>query len=196
MNKKLIVFATGNLHKLKEVNMMLESTPYIAKAMSDFDIDEDIVEDGSTMHENAKIKSDFLFEKLKVSAMGEDSGLEIKALNMSPGIYTARYAGKQRNDFDNMNKVLQELEGVKDRTAQFRSVISLNINNETYFFEGIVEGRIGAEIKGDGGFGYDPIFIPTGYDQSFAELGSEMKNQFSHRAKAVSKMVDFLKSID
>ncbi len=196
MNKKLIVFATGNLHKLKEVNMMLESTPYIAKAMSDFDIDEDIVEDGSTMHENAKIKSDFLFEKLKVSAMGEDSGLEIKALNMSPGIYTARYAGKQRNDFDNMNKVLQELEGVKDRTAQFRSVISLNINNETYFFEGIVEGRIGAEIKGDGGFGYDPIFIPTGFDQSFAELGSEMKNQFSHRAKAVSKMVDFLKSID
>ena len=196
MNKKLIVFATGNLHKLKEVNMMLESTPYIAKAMSDFDIDEDIVEDGSTMHENAKIKSDFLFEKLKVSAMGEDSGLEIKALNMSPGIYTARYAGKQRNDFDNMNKVLQELEGVKDRTAQFRSVISLNINNETYFFEGIVEGRIGAEMKGDGGFGYDPIFIPTGFDQSFAELGSEMKNQFSHRAKAVSKMVDFLKSID
>jgi XTP/dITP diphosphohydrolase len=95
-----------------------------------------------------------------------------------------------------MNKVLEELEGVKDRTAQFRSVISLNINNETYFFEGIVEGRIGAEIKGDGGFGYDPIFIPTGFDQSFAELGSEMKNQFSHRAKAVSKMVDFLKSID
>ena len=147
------------------------------------------------MHDNAKIKSDFLFEKLQLSAIGEDSGLEIEALGLKPGIYTARYAGPQRNDDDNMSKVLEELEGEMNRQAQFRSVISLNLEGETYFFEGIVKGRIGKEKKGDGGFGYDPIFIPEGYTESFAELGTEVKNQFSHRAKAVEKMVKFLNQL-
>ncbi len=195
MNKQTLVFATGNLHKLEEVNMMLEPTHFIAKAMKEYRISEDIVEDGNTMHDNAKIKSDFLFEKLQLSAIGEDSGLEIEALGLKPGIYTARYAGPQRNDDDNMSKVLEELEGEMNRQAQFRSVISLNLEGETYFFEGIVKGRIGKEKKGDGGFGYDPIFIPEGYTESFAELGTEVKNQFSHRAKAVEKMVKFLNQL-
>ena len=195
MNKQTLVFATGNLHKLEEVNMMLESTPFVAKAMKDYNITEDIVEDGNTMHENAKIKSDFLFSKLQLSAIGEDSGLEVESLGMKPGIYTARYAGPQRNDEDNMSKILEELKNENNRNAQFRSIISLNLNGETHFFEGVVKGRIGEDKKGKGGFGYDPIFIPEGYDQSFAELGTEVKNQFSHRAKAVAKMVALLNQL-
>lgn len=192
MNKEVLVFATGNLHKLKEVNMMLEPTQFVSKAMSDYEISDDIIEDGLTMHANAKIKSDFLFDKLNASAMGEDSGLEIESLDMKPGIYTARFAGPQRNDHDNMNKVLDLLKDSDNRKAQFRSVISLNLNGQTHFFEGVVEGKIAMTMSGDGGFGYDPIFIPQGYEKTFAELGSDVKNKFSHRAKAVEKMVAFL----
>ncbi len=194
MNKeKIIVFATGNDHKLREVNMMIHTTGYVAKAMKEFGIVDDIEENGISMHENAKIKADFLADRLSISAFGEDSGLEIDALDGRPGIFTARYAGPQRNDQDNMDKVLAELEGIANRSAQFRSVIALHIENEVYYFEGIVKGSIANEKRGKGGFGYDPIFIPEGYTATFAELGDEIKNSFSHRAKAVEGLVGFLK---
>jgi len=196
MKKEVLVFATGNSHKLREVNMMLAETRFVAKAMSEFGVTEDITEDGDTMHANAKLKSDYLQEKLNISSFGEDSGLEVTCLDMRPGIYTARYAGPQRNDQDNMSKVLDEMKGVKAREAQFRSVIALNIEGKTYHFEGIVHGSISTEKRGDRGFGYDPIFIPKEYEQTFAELGDDVKNQFSHRAKSVKKMVDFLKELD
>ena len=196
VNKEILVFATGNLHKLKEVNMMLTQTSFKAVAMHEYNIVDEIIEDGNSMHANAKIKSDFLFNKLDVSAMGEDSGLEIHALDMNPGIYTARFAGPQRNDLDNMNKVLDLLKTTNNRKAQFRSVISLNLKGKTHYFEGVVEGEIALSMSGDSGFGYDPIFIPKGYNKTFAELGSDVKNQFSHRAIAVSKMVDFLRTTD
>lgn len=196
MDKQILVFATGNLHKLKEVNMMFKETSYIAKAMSEYNVLEDIPENGLTMHANAKLKSDYLLKKLGISSFGEDSGLEIDALDMRPGIYTARYAGEHRDDLDNMNKVLKELENIEDRNAQFRSVISLNLKGENHFFEGIVKGKIAYQMTGDKGFGYDPIFIPQGYDKTFAQLGDEIKNQFSHRAHSVAKMVEFLKSLD
>lgn len=194
MDKKELIFATGNEHKLKEVRMMLQDTIYEVKAMKAFGVTEDIPENGETMHENAKAKSDYLVEKLNISAFGEDSGLEVEALGMKPGIFTARYAGPQRNDLDNMSKLLSELEGAANRKAQFRSVISLNLDGETYFFEGIVKGKIALEMRGENGFGYDPIFIPENYENTFAELGDEVKNSFSHRKLAVSQMVEFLKT--
>ena len=195
MEKQILIFATGNQHKLREVNMMLAETKFIAKAMNEYGVTEDIPEDGVTMHENAQLKSDYLFNKLNVSSFGEDSGLEVESLDMRPGIYTARYAGVHRNDQDNMSKVLDEMVDQISRKAQFRSVIALNINGDTFHFEGVVEGEIAHEKRGTGGFGYDPIFMPKGYDKTFAELGDEVKNQFSHRAKSVSKMVAFLKTL-
>lgn len=195
MEKRVLIFATRNMHKLREVNMMLEGTKFMAKAMSEYGITEDITEDGDTMHANAKLKSDYLYNKLNVSSFGEDSGLEVVALDMRPGIFTARYAGPQRNDQDNMDKVLEELTSVENREAQFRSVIALNIDGSTYHFEGVVKGNIARKRRGSGGFGYDPIFMPAGYDKTFAELGDEVKNQFSHRAESVHKMVEFLKTL-
>ena len=195
MEKRILIFATGNMHKLREVNMMLEGTKFIAKAMSEYGIVEDIPEDGDTMHANAKLKSDYLYDRLNVSSFGEDSGLEVVALDMRPGIYTARYAGPQRDDQDNMDKLLRELTSAENREGQFRSVIALNIDGKTHHFEGVVKGNIARKRRGSGGFGYDPIFMPAGYDKTFAELGDEIKNQFSHRAESVTKMIEFLKTL-
>lgn len=190
--KEKLIFATGNAHKLKEVNDILGTTNYVAVSMKSMGVDEDIVEDGDTMHANAQIKSDFLYERLSTSCFSEDSGLEIEALDMQPGIYTARFAGEQRDDDQNMDKVLELLKNETNRNAQFRAVISLNLDGEQYFFEGIIKGRIGHEKTGENGFGYDPIFIPEGQDKSFACLGDQIKNTMSHRKRAVSAMADFL----
>lgn len=188
-----MVFATGNLHKLDEVNKKLADTDYVARAMESYGVTEDIPETGDTMDENARQKSAYLYEKLGIDCFGEDSGLEIQALDMRPGIFTARYAGPQRNNDDNMAKVLSELKEIENRTAQFRAVICLIFQGKTHFFEGVVKGSISLQKKGEGGFGYDPIFIPEGYDQTFAELPETVKLAISHRAKAVEKMVAFLK---
>ena len=195
MDKKTLVFATGNNHKVLAVNTILADLPYIAVAMKDLGIVEDIPETGTTMAENAKQKSDYLFGKLGISCFGEDSGLEIDSLNMEPGLFTARYAGTQRNDLDNMNKVLDKMKDIESRSAQFRAVISLNLDGESYSFEGIIRGTISKVMKGDKGFGYDPIFIPDGYDKTFAELGSPVKSVVSHRAEAVKQMYAFLQTI-
>lgn len=194
MTKHKLVFATGNQHKLEEVNLKLKNTSFFAVAMKDLGIIEDIPETGLTLHENALQKSSYLNQKLEIDCFAEDSGLEIKSLNMDPGIYTARYAGPQRDNDDNMDKVLSKLKDFEDRSAQFRAVISLYLNGGNYFFEGIVKGKIALSKGGKGGFGYDPIFIPEGYNRSFAELPEDVKSTISHRAKAVEAMVDFLEN--
>ncbi len=192
MNKQTLVFATANLHKLEEVNQKLADTPFIAVAMKTLGVTEDIPETGNTMEENAHQKAQYLYDKLQIDCFAEDSGLEIEALDMAPGIYTARYAGPQRNNDDNMEKVLSQLQDIDHRQAQFRAVISLRFKGAYYSFEGIIKGTIAHEKTGEGGFGYDPIFIPEGYDKSFAELDAGIKTSISHRAKAVNAMVDFL----
>ncbi|MDA9774635.1 RdgB/HAM1 family non-canonical purine NTP pyrophosphatase [Saprospiraceae bacterium] len=195
MTKKSLVFATGNVHKLDEVNQKLGNTDYLAVAMKDLGVTEDIPETGKSMQENALQKATYLKEKLGIDCFAEDSGLEIKALKMAPGIYTARYAGPHRDNNDNMDKVLSELHGIEDRSAQFRAVIALTINGESHFFEGIVKGKIAQEKMGAGGFGYDPIFIPEGFEESFAILPETVKQDISHRSIAVDKMITYLESI-
>jgi XTP/dITP diphosphohydrolase len=193
-NPITIIFATNNQHKVKEVNEILQhnNVNINLKTMAEVGIDADIVEDGTTLEENAKIKSDFIFNNYTKNALGEDTGLEVMALNNEPGIHTARYAGDQRSNEDNMAKLLNQLKDKKDRSAQFRTIISLHLEGKDYLFEGIAKGSIAKEKSGNHGFGYDPIFIPEGYDQSFAALDATVKNKISHRAKAVHKLLTFL----
>lgn len=192
MDKQRLIFATGNLHKLHEVNEILSDTSFEAIDMASMGVTEDIPETGITMEENAFQKAQYLVDKLDVDCFAEDSGLEIDALDMEPGIFTARYAGPQRDNDDNMAKVLSKLKNSVDRSAQFRAVIALIIDGKKHSFEGVVRGNIAMEKSGQGGFGYDPIFIPSGYDKSFAELDSSVKATISHRALAVKEMAKFL----
>lgn len=188
MNK--LVFATHSEHKLDELKAMLPE--FSVYGLKDIDIHDDIEENGQTLTENACIKASYLYAKSGMTALAEDTGLEVFALDGQPGVHTARYAGDQRDPIDNMNKLLNALEGQHDRSAQFRTVITLVNGEETLYFEGIVTGRIGETMSGTAGFGYDPVFIPDGYDRSFAELDVEIKNQISHRAKAVEKLKTYL----
>ena len=195
-NKKDLVFATGNAHKVLEVNQILKESTFVAIPMSEKRVHEDIPETGETMEENAWLKADYLNAKLGVDCFAEDSGLEITALNMDPGIYTARYAGPQRSHDDNMDKVLENLKGKEDRSAQFRAVVALIVEGERKSFEGIVKGQIATGRRGTGGFGYDPIFIPAGYEETFAQLPDEVKNTISHRARAIEAMTNYLNKKD
>lgn len=187
-----LVFATNNAHKLEEVQQMV-GDKFVLKSLADIGCDDDIPETGVTFQENAKQKTDYLFQKYSIDCFGDDSGLEIDALNGEPGVYSARYSGS-RDMEKNIDLVLEKLQGQEDRKARFKTVISLFLQGEQYFFEGTVEGRIIAGRTGTAGFGYDPIFIPDGYDQTFAEMSLEGKNKISHRSKAVSKLVEFLNS--
>lgn len=187
-----LVFATNNAHKLEEVQQMF-GDKFVLKSLADIGCDDDIPETGVTFQENAKQKTDYLFQKYSIDCFGDDSGLEIDALNGEPGVYSARYSGS-RDMEKNIDLVLEKLQGQEDRKARFKTVISLFLQGEQYFFEGTVEGRIIAGRTGTAGFGYDPIFIPDGYDQTFAEMSLEEKNKISHRSKAVSKLVEFLNS--
>lgn len=186
-----LIFATGNAHKLEEVMAVIPSG-FELSSLKDLNFDYDIPETGNTLEDNALIKARFIHQKYQTNVFSEDTGLEIRALGGLPGVITARYAGDHRDHDDNMNKVLAELKDKDDRSAQFRAVIALILNNTEYLFEGILKGHIGFEKKGTKGFGYDPIFIPEGYDQSAAELGPQIKNQISHRVRALDKMVRFL----
>lgn len=186
-----LIFATGNAHKLEEVQAVIPDQ-FSLLSLKDLLFDFDIPETGDTLEANALIKARFIHQKFGENVFAEDTGLEITALNGLPGVITARYAGPQRDHNDNMDKVLTELNSHADRSAQFRAVIALIYENTEYLFEGILTGTIGFEKKGDQGFGYDPIFIPTGYDRTAAELGPEIKNQISHRVRALAKMVAFL----
>lgn len=190
MSKK-IVFATHNEHKLEEVAAMLSPT-FEVLGLNDIGCTEDIEETEDTLEGNAFLKAAYVFEKYSLNCFSDDTGLEVAALNGAPGVYSARYAGQGRDSNDNMDKLLTNLEDKSDRSAQFRTVIALIINGERYQFDGIVKGHIAKEKRGTNGFGYDPIFVPEGYDKAFAELGNEVKNQISHRARATQKLIDFL----
>lgn len=188
---KQIVFATNNKHKLEEIRNILDHTLNIL-SLDDINCHEDIPETGSTIEENALIKARYIKEKYDYDCFADDTGLEIKSLNNEPGVYSARYAGNDHNSEKNMQKVLENLKDKNDRSACFRTCIALITGNKEYLFEGKIEGQIITEKKGESGFGYDPIFVPDGYTQTFAELGNDIKNKISHRALAVKKLINFL----
>ena len=189
-----IVFATNNKHKLEEIKDILGKDFEIV-SLAEIGCHEDIPETGLTLEENARQKSTYIVEHYNHDCFADDTGLEVDALNGEPGVHSARYAeGTDHDSEANMRKLLSKMSNVKDRTARFRTVVSLIINGVEHQFEGRVEGRIATEKHGKEGFGYDPIFIPEGYDKSFAELGEEVKNQISHRARAVKKLAEYLSS--
>lgn len=186
-----LVFATNNQHKTEEVRNLLLNE-YKILNLNDIGCTTDIPETGDTFAENATLKSRYVADHYQMDCFGDDSGLEIEALNQEPGIFSARYSGV-RDDQENLKLVLRKLEGISNRKARFRTVISLTKGGEVFLFEGIVNGTIRETPKGEKGFGYDPIFEPEGYEQTFAEMSMEQKNEISHRALAMKKLIAFLK---
>ena len=190
-----LVFATGNPNKIKEVAEILSNNSnFEIIPMSQIGVTEDLPETSQTIEGNALQKARYLHERYHVNCFSEDTGLEIESLNGEPGVKTARYAGEDKNAESNMELVLKNLEGEDNRSARFKTVIALIINNKEYIFEGIVEGKIDTKKTGTGGFGYDPIFIPNGYDSSFGVLDSAVKNKISHRGRAIKKLINFLQN--
>lgn len=188
-----LVFATNNPHKVEEIRCKLGDLFQI-KTLNELGCHDDIPETSDTLQGNASQKSHYLYEKFGCNCFADDTGLEVEALNNEPGVYSARYAGIDKDSEANMQKLLQNLEGISNRRARFRTVISLILDGKEYFFEGIVYGTILTEKHGAEGFGYDPIFQPEGYSQSFAELTMAQKNAISHRGRAVEKLLEFLKN--
>ncbi|RLD67990.1 MAG: non-canonical purine NTP pyrophosphatase [Bacteroidetes bacterium] len=186
-----LVFATNNKHKLSEVRAIL-GKDFDILSLSEINCFDEIPETADTLDGNAEQKALWILEKYGYDCFADDTGLEIEALDGRPGVYSARYAGEDCSFKDNNEKVLLELQEEKNREAKFRTVICLKLNGKTHFFSGEVEGRIIEKNRGNTGFGYDPIFVPEGYSQSFAELGDEIKNKISHRYRATKKLVDFL----
>ncbi len=193
MKKRQLVFATHNKHKVEEVKSILGNA-YEVLSLTDIDCHEDIVEDGDSFEANAAIKAKYVFDKYGLSCFAEDSGLVVPSLNGEPGIYSARYAGKHGDHEANIDKLLSNLENKEDRKAYFQSTIALISEKEVQIFEGQCHGTISESRLGSGGFGYDPVFVPVGYDNSFGELGSAIKNEISHRGKSMEKFIEFLKS--
>ena len=194
--KKEIVFATNNEHKLSEIRSIL-GEEFEVKSLNDIGCHEEIPEDFDTLEDNAAQKAHYIFDKYHVDCFADDTGLEVEALNGEPGVHSARYAeGTDHDSEANMDKLLQKLDGQENRNARFRTVIALIQKGEpeakVSLFQGTVYGVITKEKSGAEGFGYDPIFEPDGYDQTFAELGNDIKNNISHRAHAVSKLAEFL----
>ena len=190
-----LVFATHNAGKLKEVREIL-APKYDVIGLHDLNDHEDIIEDAPTLEENAIIKAQTVWQRHGLPCFSDDTGLEIDALNGAPGVNSARYAGPAKDPQDNMDKVLQELEGINDRGGQFRTAVALHWNGEYKIFEGIVRGSIATKRRGAKGFGYDPIFIPEGFPTSFAQMDAAAKNAISHRGRAIKALVDFLISLD
>lgn len=188
-----LVFATNNANKIAEVSAMLDKR-FELLSLADIGCSADIPETAGTFSGNALQKAGYVKEHYGLDCFADDTGLEVKALDWAPGVYSARYAGNHDSEA-NIRKLLAELDGKTDREARFRTVIALIYKGEEYLFEGVVNGHISTEKRGTDGFGYDPVFIPDGYDESFAQLGLEVKNTISHRARAVRQLVDFLNSI-
>lgn len=191
-----IVFATNNSHKLEEIRQILGKSIEVL-SLADINCHEDIPETAPTIEGNAMMKARYVYDKYGTPCFADDTGLEVEALDGAPGVYSARYAGGEGHDSEaNMRKLLHELEGKENRRAQFRTVIALIEQKDgkpvAHTFEGKIEGHISDEKRGTSGFGYDPIFVPEGYDQSFAELGNEIKNKISHRARAVARLAEYL----
>ena len=189
-----IVFATANPNKVREVLALLDDGVRIV-SLKDIGCEEDIPETQPTIEGNALQKARYVKDNYKIDCFAEDTGLEINALGGEPGVYSARYAGEAKDSEANMAKVLAKLEGKTDRTAQFKTVVALTLNNEEFTFEGICKGQIATSKSGAGGFGYDPIFIPDGYNISFAEMAASEKNKISHRGKAIHKLKIFLNQL-
>lgn len=190
MNKLKLVFATNNKNKLKEVQAML--TNFEIVSLADIDCFDDIPETAATLEGNAILKANYITEKYGLNCFADDTGLEVESLNNEPGVYSARYAGIENNSQANMAKLLVELGENTNRIAQFRTAIALNINDKQFIFEGVCKGEILTEKTGESGFGYDPIFKPSGFNKSFAEMNMTEKGAISHRGKAVQQLVTFL----
>ncbi len=187
-----LVFATNNAHKAKEVEQILGSG-YSIKTLKDVGCLEDIEETQDTILGNAILKANYLKDKYGFDCFSEDTGLEVDALDGAPGVHTARYAGEQRSAVDNISLLLSNLKNAEHRTARFRTVIAIQMNDQLTTLEGVCEGSIATECRGEGGFGYDPVFIPKGYEQTFAEISDDVKNKISHRGIATLKLMEFLK---
>ncbi|WP_028123490.1 RdgB/HAM1 family non-canonical purine NTP pyrophosphatase [Epilithonimonas tenax] len=187
-----ILIATHNLHKKEEIQQILGSQ-YIVTSLSDYNLNEEIIEDGSTFQENALIKAKYCYEKTGKASVGDDSGLVVEALDGRPGIYSARYAGNH-NFKKNIEKVLEELKGQPNRRAYFITVLCFKDQDGEHYFEGRVYGNITKEVFGEDGFGYDPIFIADDHNMTFAEMLPEEKNKISHRSEALKKFIDYLNS--
>ena len=190
-----LVFATNNQHKLKELQAIL-GNHFELLSLNDIGCDEEIPEEQPTLEGNARQKAFFIFDRYGLPCFADDTGLEIEALNGEPGVLSARYAGGEKSSEANMNKVLDKMSKINHRKARFRTVISLIINGKETQFEGIVNGEILFEKRGSSGFGYDPIFLPEGFELTFAEMDLADKNKISHRGRAVQKLVDFLKNTE
>ena len=190
MSRKL-VFATHNAHKVDEVRAILPASVELV-GLAALGCHDEIPETGDTLRDNALQKVQYIHDRFGVDCFADDTGLEDEALDGAPGVYSARYAGEPADFAKNRTKLLAALTGISNRRAQFRTVVSLILNGETHFFEGIVTGRIIAEERGVGGFGYDSLFVPDGYDKTFAELPAATKNSISHRARAMAQLTDFL----
>ena len=188
-----LVFATNNRHKLEEVQSLLGNEIKLL-SLKEIGCFDEIPEDFETLKENAAQKARYIFDKYKINCFADDTGLEIHALNGEPGVYSARYAGESCSFDDNMNKVLEKMQGIEDRKACFKTVIALIIEGKEFYFEGQVNGEMLKEKTGSDGFGYDPIFKPEGFDFSFAQMSLDEKNKISHRARATEKLVEFLKN--
>jgi XTP/dITP diphosphohydrolase len=189
-----IIFASNNQHKAEEIKRIL-GDEYEIITLKQAGIDIDIPEPHDTFHENALEKSTVIFNMTGIDCFSEDSGLEVEALENAPGVHSARYAGIHGKDDENMEKLLHEMKNMTNRNAQFRTVVSLMLNGKNYFFEGACKGHITYQKIGNNGFGYDPIFIPTGEERTFAQFSMEEKSKMSHRKQAISKMAEFLKAL-
>ncbi len=188
---KTLIFATNNAHKLQEVREMLDGIVLI-KSLKEMNLEGDIPETADTLEGNARQKAQWVQERTGMDCFADDTGLEVAALDGRPGVYSARYAGEHCSFDDNVNKMLQEMQGKSDRRACFRTAICLLMDGQEFLFEGRVDGEILTERHGQEGFGYDPIFMPERFALSFAEMPMEVKNQISHRGRAVAKLVEFL----
>ena len=188
-----LVFATNNAHKLEEVRAVLDNKIEIV-SLNELGCFDDIPETADTLEGNALIKAAYVFNKFEMACIADDTGLEVEALNGEPGVYSARYGGEPHNAQKNMQKLLTNLKGIENRKARFRTVIVLKDAERELYFEGTIHGHISETPSGAAGFGYDPVFVPDGYNKSFAELGPELKNKISHRALAVEELIRFLKN--
>ncbi len=189
-----LVFATNNHNKIKEVQGLIPNHIELL-SLKDIGCFEDVPETQFTIKGNALQKAEYIKEHYGFDCFADDTGLEVEALNGEPGVFSARYAGEQRDANDNMNKLLQELQNKPNRKAQFKTVIALHLNDNLHTFTGICEGEITSSKKGDSGFGYDPIFKPNGHEQTFAEMDLSLKNRIGHRGKAVVELVEFFNSL-
>lgn len=187
-----LVFATNNRHKLDEVRAIVGDRVEVL-SLNDIGCYDDIPETADTLQGNALIKARYIHEKFGVDCFADDTGLEVEALDGAPGVYSARYAGEECDSEANMQKLLQNLKGKSNRNAQFRTVIALIIKGEEKLFNGIVKGTITEEKRGDSGFGYDPVFVPEGFSESFAQMSGDMKNSISHRYRATRELSNYLK---